>query len=84
MVGKIERIGITNLMGNPNALSISGGMYARPGLTSPMTQLTCLLPSQSNENISHIGNKVPPSVSAVQSPGNPFFYINHFTLLLII
>ncbi|XP_025832122.1 trafficking kinesin-binding protein milt isoform X2 [Agrilus planipennis] len=45
LVGRIERIGISNLMGAPNALSISAAMYARPALTSPMAQLTCLLPS---------------------------------------
>lgn len=36
-------------MGAPGALSISAGMYNRPALTSPMAQLTCLLPSQSKE-----------------------------------
>ncbi|KAK4875165.1 hypothetical protein RN001_011587 [Aquatica leii] len=53
LVTKIERIGISNLMGTPGALSISsGGMYARPALTSPMAQLTCLLPNQNSEDTS--------------------------------
>lgn len=49
IVGKIERIGISNIMGAPGALSISAGMYTRPSLTSPMAQLTCLLPSHVKE-----------------------------------
>lgn len=40
-------------MANPSALSLAAGLYARPALTSPMAQLTCLLPSH-NENV------VPP------------------------
>lgn len=68
IVGRIERIGITNIMGNPRQLSITGGMYAIPAPTSPMAQLTCLLPSQSTEDISHIGNKVPPSVHSMPTP----------------
>ncbi|XP_045474165.1 trafficking kinesin-binding protein milt isoform X2 [Harmonia axyridis] len=68
IVGRIERIGISNLMGNPGSLSITAGMYARPGLNSPMAQLTCLLPSKSTENLSHIGNKVPPSVHSAPAP----------------
>lgn len=48
-MGKIERMGISNIMGAPGALSISAGMYNRPALTSPMAQLTCLLPSQTKE-----------------------------------
>ncbi|KAJ8965088.1 hypothetical protein NQ314_004389, partial [Rhamnusium bicolor] len=63
LVGKIERMGIGNLMANPGALSISSGLYSRPDLTSPMAQLTCLLPSHSNENITHSGHKAPPSSS---------------------
>ncbi|CAG9761135.1 unnamed protein product [Ceutorhynchus assimilis] len=52
IVGQIEKFGISNLMtGGPGALSISGGMYARPALTSPMAQLTCLLPSHSSEDL---------------------------------
>ncbi|XP_044755678.1 trafficking kinesin-binding protein milt isoform X2 [Coccinella septempunctata] len=70
IVGRIERIGISNLMGNPGSLSLTAGMYARPALTSPMAQLTCLLPSQSTENLSHIGNKVPPSVQSTPGPSS--------------
>ncbi|KAL3268036.1 hypothetical protein HHI36_007169 [Cryptolaemus montrouzieri] len=77
LVGKIERIGISNIMGNPGSLSISTGMYARPALTSPMTQLTCLLPSQSTENISHIGNKVPPSIQSTPTPGTKSQIVNN-------
>lgn len=65
LVGKIERMGISNLIANPGGLSISAGLYARPALTSPMAQLTCLLPSHSSENITHIGQKVPPSTTPV-------------------
>ncbi|KAK9879979.1 hypothetical protein WA026_008488 [Henosepilachna vigintioctopunctata] len=68
LVGRIERLGISNIMGNPGSLSISAGMYARPALTSPMTQLTCLLPSQSADNLSHIGYKIPPSVQSTPNP----------------
>lgn len=51
LVNKIERMGISNIMGAPSALSISTGMYNRPALTSPMAQLTCLLPSQTKQTI---------------------------------
>lgn len=44
-------------MGAPGALSISAGLYSRPALTSPMAQLTCLLP---NPEPPHIGTKAPP------------------------
>jgi trafficking kinesin-binding protein 1 len=64
LIGKIERIGITNLMGAPGALSISAGLYSRPALTSPMAQLTCLLPNQLAENVPHIGTKAPPSIQS--------------------
>lgn len=68
LVGKIEKIGISNLMTGPGALSISGGMYARPALSSPMTQLTCLLPSHSNEDLTTtVGTKRAPPVDT--SPG---------------
>ncbi|KAF5273998.1 hypothetical protein FQA39_LY01113 [Lamprigera yunnana] len=50
LITKIERMGISNLMGSPSALTISAGMYARPALTSPMAQLTCLLPHQNSED----------------------------------
>lgn len=62
LVGRIERMGINNLMGNPSAL------YARPALTSPMAQLTCLLPSHSTENITHIGKKVVAASSSASDP----------------
>lgn len=55
-------MGINNLMGNPSAL------YARPALTSPMAQLTCLLPSHSTENITHIGKKVVAASSSASDP----------------
>ncbi|XP_017771785.1 PREDICTED: trafficking kinesin-binding protein milt isoform X2 [Nicrophorus vespilloides] len=52
LIGRIERMGISNLMSSsPGALSLSAGMYHRPALTSPMAQLTCLLPSHSTENL---------------------------------
>ncbi|KAJ8937126.1 hypothetical protein NQ318_000621 [Aromia moschata] len=71
LMGKIERIGISNLMANPGALSLSAGLYTRPALTSPMAQLTCLLPSHSNENITHIGQKVQASATpAMQGKNN--------------
>lgn len=67
-MGKIEKIGISNLMTGPGALSISGGMYARPALSSPMAQLTCLLPSHSNEDLTTtVGTKSAPPVDT--SPG---------------
>lgn len=69
LVGKIEKIGIGNLMaGTGGALSIPGGMYARPALTSPMTQLTCLLPSHSSENLTSISEKPAPSIEKLTSP----------------
>lgn len=71
LVGKIERMGISNLIANPGGLSISAGLYARPALTSPMAQLTCLLPSHSSENITHIGQKVPPSTTPVTQGSKP-------------
>lgn len=67
-MGKIEKIGISNLMTGPGALSISGGMYARPALSSPMAQLTCLLPSHSNEDLTTtVATKSAPPVDT--SPG---------------
>lgn len=65
LVGKIERMGISNLMANPSALSLAAGLYARPALTSPMAQLTCLLPSHSSENITNIGQKTSPVTTPV-------------------
>ncbi|XP_031351501.1 trafficking kinesin-binding protein milt isoform X1 [Photinus pyralis] len=67
IVSKIERIGISNLMSTPGGLSISSGMYARPALTSPMAQLTCLLPNQSNEEVRHSETKKQLK-SPIQSP----------------
>lgn len=64
-------------MANPGGLSISAGLYARPALTSPMAQLTCLLPSHSSENITHIGQKVPPSTTPV-TKGRYFFCLPNF------
>lgn len=62
LVRKIEKMGISNLMANPSPLSLAAGMYARPALTSPMAQLTCLLPS--NENIlQQVGQKPLPNTS---------------------
>ncbi|KAF2881220.1 hypothetical protein ILUMI_24944 [Ignelater luminosus] len=68
LVRKIERIGIGNLMGTPGALSISAGMYARPALTSPMAQLTCLLPSHSSENLTQTESKTKQISTPTQSP----------------
>lgn len=63
-------------MATPGALSLPVGMYARPSLTSPMAQLTCLLPSHSTENISNI-ERIPkeqpqkqPVLSPMPPPGN--------------
>ncbi|XP_049823979.1 trafficking kinesin-binding protein milt isoform X3 [Aethina tumida] len=72
LVGRIEKIGISNLMGNPHM----GGMYARPNITSPMAQLTCLLPSQpSSECTSNASTNIrPPKVpktSGLGVPGKP-------------
>lgn len=75
MVGKIERLGINNLMGTPSGLSLPVGMYSRPSLTSPMAQLTCLLPSHSTENISNIDkinkeqHQKPPALNPMPPPG---------------
>ncbi|RZC36501.1 trafficking kinesin-binding protein milt, partial [Asbolus verrucosus] len=66
LIGKIERIGITNLMGAPGPLSLSAGLYSRPALTSPMAQLTCLLPSHPSEMT--LGNKVPSIKSTPAKP----------------
>lgn len=66
LVGKIERIGISNIMGAPGALSLSAGMYNRPALTSPMAQLTCLLPSHSRDSISSI-KEVPDGITSPDS-----------------
>ncbi|XP_044264458.1 trafficking kinesin-binding protein milt isoform X1 [Tribolium madens] len=68
LVGRIERIGITNLMGAPGALSISAGLYSRPALTSPMAQLTCLLPNP-EPHIKTLPNQRKPSGLGV--PGKP-------------
>ncbi|KAJ8984986.1 hypothetical protein NQ317_016897, partial [Molorchus minor] len=68
LVGKIEKIGISNLMGNSSGLSIAAGLYARPALTSPMAQLTCLLPSHSSENITH---KVQQSTTPATQVSKP-------------
>lgn len=73
-------MGISNLMANPSALSLAAGMYARPALTSPMAQLTCLLPS--NENImQHVGHKsLPKTLGTVSKPGkytSVYFYFCH-------
>ncbi|XP_057669700.1 trafficking kinesin-binding protein milt isoform X2 [Diorhabda carinulata] len=62
LVGKIERMGINNLMANPSAL------YARPALTSPMAQLTCLLPSHGNEDLPSKGQKQPSPLSTISEP----------------
>lgn len=65
-------MGISNIMGAPGALSISAGMYNRPALTSPMAQLTCLLPSQTKENKQSTSSEphktptTPPSTSELQ------------------
>ncbi|KAG5892244.1 hypothetical protein JTB14_014614 [Gonioctena quinquepunctata] len=61
LVGKIERLGISNLMNNPG-----GGLYNRPTMISPMAQLTCLLPSHSTDNISHIGHSVVSSTPSTR------------------
>ncbi|CAH1977066.1 unnamed protein product [Acanthoscelides obtectus] len=66
LVTRIERIGIQNLMANPSA-----SMYARPALTSPMAQLTCLLPSHSMENVSLIGQKLEEEASSAASSEAP-------------
>nr|XP_022917392.1 trafficking kinesin-binding protein milt isoform X1 [Onthophagus taurus] len=77
LVNKIERIGISTMLVNPGNLTISAGLYARPSLTSPMAQLTCLLPSQSTENLKNVTTGKPPlppsSVSKhnIKSPSTP-------------
>lgn len=80
LICKIERMGISNLMANPSALSLAAGMYARPALTSPMAQLTCLLPSHSSENILQIGqsqNAIPTTAGATPvTPGKFVFHAN--------
>lgn len=60
-------------MGTPGALSIPTGMYTRPSLTSPMAQLTCLLPSHSNENLTNVERmpKEIPQKSPVLPPVPP-------------
>ncbi|XP_076266762.1 trafficking kinesin-binding protein milt isoform X2 [Rhynchophorus ferrugineus] len=72
LVGKIEKIGIGNLMTGSGAMSIPGGMYSRSSLTSPMAQLTCLLPSQSSDNLTNITEKSASNMqqftSAVTKP----------------
>ncbi|XP_066245170.1 trafficking kinesin-binding protein milt isoform X1 [Euwallacea similis] len=68
LVGKIEKIGISNLMAGPAALSISGGMYTRPAITSPMAQLTCLLPSYTNEGESSLSGKGGNSIEKTTEP----------------
>uniref|UniRef100_A0A6P7G7X1 Trafficking kinesin-binding protein milt isoform X2 n=1 Tax=Diabrotica virgifera virgifera TaxID=50390 RepID=A0A6P7G7X1_DIAVI len=60
LVGRIERIGINNLMANPNAL------YSRTALTSPMAQLTCLLPSHGGD--STLGHKLASPLSTISDP----------------
>ncbi|XP_072381431.1 trafficking kinesin-binding protein milt isoform X2 [Diabrotica undecimpunctata] len=57
LVGRIERIGINNLMANPNAL------YSRTALTSPMAQLTCLLPSHGGDTT--LGHKLASPLSTI-------------------
>lgn len=64
-------MGISNIMGAPGALTISAGMYNRPALTSPMAQLTCLLPSQTKEHKQSSTEQqktpvTPPSTSKFQ------------------
>lgn len=82
LVCKIERMGISNIMANPSALSLAAGLYARPALTSPMAQLTCLLPSHSNENILQMGQK-PLPITTSPVPGElEFKYL--LCLLLIL
>lgn len=74
-MNKIEKIGIGNLMGTPSALSLSAGMYARPALTSPMAQLTCLLPShsQSIENLTSVKqHSEQKKVSEEKPPGKKY------------
>lgn len=70
-MNKIERAGIASFMASPSALSISAGMYARPALTSPMAQLTCLLPSHSNENLKGASSKPPIPPSNAKSKTSP-------------
>lgn len=55
-------------MANPSALSLAAGLYARPALTSPMAQLTCLLPSHSNENILQMEQQPVSSSSTPITP----------------
>lgn len=74
-MGKIERIGISNIMGAPGALSISAGMYNRPALTSPMAQLTCLLPSHAKES-----KQTTPELKTPTTPTSKFcnFLLQYF------
>lgn len=70
LVCKIERMGISNLMANPSALSLAAGLYTRPALTSPMAQLTCLLPSHYTEHIVPIGEKpLPDNINKTVTKG---------------
>lgn len=68
-MGKIEKIGIGNLMTGSGAMSMPGGMYSRSSLSSPMAQLTCLLPSQSSDNLTSISEKSTSSIEQFASPG---------------
>lgn len=69
IVGKIEKIGIGNLMAGSGALGMPGGMYSRSSLTSPMAQLTCLFPSHSRDDLGTVHEKAEPSIEKLTAPG---------------
>ncbi|XP_019771654.2 trafficking kinesin-binding protein milt isoform X1 [Dendroctonus ponderosae] len=68
IVGKIEKIGISNLMAGPGTLGLPGGLYSRSSLTSPMAQLTCLFPSHSREDLRTVSEKAEPSIDQLTAP----------------
>ncbi|XP_060528110.1 trafficking kinesin-binding protein milt isoform X2 [Cylas formicarius] len=69
LVGKIEKIGLSNLMVGQGALS--AGLYTRPALTSPMAQLTCLLPGRGAEPSVDSSKRPAPSRPSMGVPGKP-------------
>lgn len=81
LVTRIERMGISNLMGTPGAISLSAGMYARPALTSPMAQLTCLLPSHSTDNLAQGEDRKSSIFSLAESPLNGICCVFYIDLL---
>ena len=66
---KIERIGINSFMANPSPLT--SGIYTRPSLSSPMAQLTCLLPSGEKDGDDVALEKPPRSQLNVRKSPSP-------------